>query len=143
MKEKDVIIVGAGLAGLSLAYFLAKRGKAVSILEGRSRPGGRIDTLTLPGGTLEMGATWIQPQHQQVIHLVKELGLHLIEQYTGRRVIYDLPTGLEHYVLPPSASTYRIEGGTARLIGALLDQLPGGDGLVQPGGRTTRFCQRQ
>ncbi|MEM9324262.1 MAG: FAD-dependent oxidoreductase [Bacteroidota bacterium] len=124
MKDYDLIIIGAGLSGLTLAYFLRKRGIESLVLEGRSRAGGRIDTLTLPGGTLEMGATWIQPQHRQIIDLASELGLALIPQYTGSKVVYDLPSGVEHYLLPPAAPTYRLEGGTARLIEALQGQLP-------------------
>lgn len=45
---RSVLVIGAGLSGLSAAYELTKRGFSVTILEGRTRPGGRVMTLTAP-----------------------------------------------------------------------------------------------
>lgn len=57
--EKRIIVVGAGVAGLSCAQFLRKRGYDVLVLEARSRIGGRILTHRALGGTVELGASWI------------------------------------------------------------------------------------
>jgi len=46
--RKRVIIVGAGLAGLSAAYELDRAGHDVVVLEGQMRPGGRVHTLRSP-----------------------------------------------------------------------------------------------
>ena len=56
----DVIIIGAGVAGLAAARFLKSKGANVLILEARDRIGGRVRTdVSLPGLKLDLGASWI------------------------------------------------------------------------------------
>lgn len=55
----DVIVIGAGMAGLAAASQLAESGHSVIILEGRERIGGRTWTDTSLGLPLDMGASWI------------------------------------------------------------------------------------
>lgn len=50
MSDYDVIIVGAGIAGLGVAGILAKKGVKVLVLEKSKMPGGRAKTRDLPGG---------------------------------------------------------------------------------------------
>ena len=45
IAPKRVIVLGAGLAGLSAAYEIDKAGHDVTVLEARSRPGGRVFTI--------------------------------------------------------------------------------------------------
>src|SRR5215213_2986523 len=47
-KPRKVIVVGAGLAGLAAAYELVQLGYDVTVLEARTRPGGRVHTLRSP-----------------------------------------------------------------------------------------------
>lgn len=54
-QEADIIIIGAGLAGLSAAIHLQQRGKHVLILEATDRPGGRIKTDVVDGYLLDRG----------------------------------------------------------------------------------------
>lgn len=54
-KEVDVIIVGAGLAGLTAAVYLQQRNRSVLILEATDRPGGRIKTDEVDGYLLDRG----------------------------------------------------------------------------------------
>ncbi|HEX3083546.1 MAG TPA: FAD-dependent oxidoreductase, partial [Pyrinomonadaceae bacterium] len=57
----DVIVIGAGVAGLAAARRLKSQGASVLILEARNRIGGRIWTDTsMPGVSLDLGASWIQ-----------------------------------------------------------------------------------
>lgn len=77
---KKVVIAGAGLAGLSCGYELRKRGYDVLVLEGRARPGGRVETFReglAPGLTAETGATRIPDTHDLTLAYVKEFGLTL------------------------------------------------------------------
>ena len=69
MTEKnDIIIIGAGLTGLALAYFLRDKKLSIRILEARDRIGGRIHTVREKGLTpMEMGATWLGKKHVTLV----------------------------------------------------------------------------
>lgn len=57
----DVIVIGAGLAGLAAAAELGREGRSVTVLEGRQRVGGRVWTLddAGPDAPIELGAEWL------------------------------------------------------------------------------------
>lgn len=77
-KKYKIAIVGAGMAGLSAAYTLRKRGLEATVFEGGKRAGGRIKSARIfGGGTLntEIGAEFIDSVHQDMLRLVYELGL--------------------------------------------------------------------
>lgn len=54
-----IIIIGAGIAGIACAKKLQENGKKVTILEARSRIGGRIDSLQSDADVFDLGASWI------------------------------------------------------------------------------------
>ncbi len=58
-QHADVIIIGAGIAGLSAAKILKKNGLSVIVVEARERLGGRIWTNNALGLPLDLGASWI------------------------------------------------------------------------------------
>jgi len=82
-----VVVAGAGLAGLAAAWELARRGHAVTVLEARDRPGGRVHTLRdgwSDGMYAEAGAVFIPEDHCHTVGYARELGVPLVPA-GGRR----------------------------------------------------------
>ena len=77
MKNADVIIIGAGAAGLMAAYELSKVGKQVIVLEARERVGGRMHTLNDDLHT-ELGAEFIHGDLPITLQLLKEANIEAI-----------------------------------------------------------------
>lgn len=75
MRERaDVVVVGAGFAGLTAARELTRRGHHVVVLEGRNRVGGRSHTGAVAGLPVDLGATFVGPGQDAVLALAAELG---------------------------------------------------------------------
>lgn len=127
MSPSPVIIIGAGLSGLSTAYRLQQANIPFLLLEARDRIGGRILTVRNESGTpIEMGATWLGKKHTAINALLKELKIGITEQYLGQQAIYEpLSTSPPQLVqLPPNNDpSYRIAGTTTALIEALAKPL--------------------
>lgn len=72
----DVLIVGAGLAGLSAARTLESSGASVQVLEARDRVGGRIVNTTLStGDPIEKGGEWVGPTQTEILALADAVGV--------------------------------------------------------------------
>jgi monoamine oxidase len=72
----DVVVIGAGLAGLAAARRLVASGHEVTVVEARDRVGGRTEGLVLEDGTpLELGGQWVGEGHTRMHELIGELGL--------------------------------------------------------------------
>ncbi|WP_179873296.1 FAD-dependent oxidoreductase [Microcella indica] len=83
MSTHDVIVVGAGLAGLSAARDLAAAGADVLVLEARARAGGRVEqTTTADGRLVQLGGEVVGASHTSYRALVGELGLTLGPSFT-------------------------------------------------------------
>src|SRR6185295_3566544 len=80
----DVIVMGAGLAGLAAARDLARGGADVLVLEARGRVGGRVEQTQLRDGRLvQLGGEVVGPFHTAYRGLVAELGLTLVTSYVA------------------------------------------------------------
>lgn len=90
--DADVIVVGAGLAGLAAAQHLQDAGISTIILEARDRVGGKtwsVDPIR-DGNVVDVGAAWINDTNQsEVYDLAKSLGLQLVVQNTDGKVIQE------------------------------------------------------
>jgi len=77
MENADVLIVGAGAAGLMAAYTLTKAGKKVTVLEACNRTGGRIRTIdnTQFFDHAELGAEFVHGDLPVTLSLLKEAGI--------------------------------------------------------------------
>ncbi|MFD5106592.1 flavin monoamine oxidase family protein [Streptomyces cinereoruber] len=80
-RQADVVIVGAGLAGLTAADQLSRAGHDVVVIEGRDRVGGRIHTVEVAGVPVDAGATWVAPHHAAVRDLVSRFGCEFVPQF--------------------------------------------------------------
>lgn len=81
-KPVDVVVIGAGLAGLVAAREVRRAGRAVSVLEARDRVGGRLLNAELEhGGVVELGGEWVGPAQHRVRVLITELGLQTFPTY--------------------------------------------------------------
>ncbi|XP_038073336.1 amine oxidase [flavin-containing] B-like [Patiria miniata] len=87
--EYDVIILGAGISGLSAAKLLHARGLNVLVLEARSRVGGRTYTKRDPDFQYaDMGGSYIGPSQKRISKLANELGLNLYKVNDNERSIF-------------------------------------------------------
>src|SRR5207237_5585872 len=66
-KKADVVVVGAGLAGLSAARAIARAGRSVVVLEARERVGGRTWNRPVTGGSyIDAGAEFVGPTQDRI-----------------------------------------------------------------------------
>lgn len=87
MRDTDVVVVGAGIAGLVAAREVTRAGKDVVVLEARDRVGGRTLNHHLGNGKIvEVGGQWIGPTQDRVEALVAELGLETFQTYVTGEV---------------------------------------------------------
>ena len=91
MEDRSrIIILGAGLAGLTAAYRLKQSGRSVLVLEARHRLGGRVDTRKTPDGlTYEMGGEWIGIKDTYMRKLCDEFNLPLVSHQLSMRFLHN------------------------------------------------------
>jgi monoamine oxidase len=84
MSRPDIVVVGAGLAGLAAARDLEAGGAQVTVLEARDRVGGRVEQVELPDGRrVQLGGEVVGGAHTSYLGLVEELGLTLVPSYVA------------------------------------------------------------
>lgn len=98
MSSYDVVVIGAGMAGLAVARRLREVGLDVRVLEARDRVGGRVlNDQIFTGESIEVGGQWLGPTQARALSLAAELGLTLyptydagtrIAEFGGRRLLY-------------------------------------------------------
>lgn len=96
-EHSDVIVIGAGLAGLAAAYALALEGFVVTVLEESAAPGGRASTLVVDAVPVDLGAGFVSDFYHETMRLTADL---------------DLSSDL----VRRSQTAYVIRGGQARAI---------------------------
>ena len=135
--ERDVVVIGAGPAGLMAARTLKKSGRSVAVLEARPRVGGRTWNGKVADAQgrehfIEIGGQWISPDQTRLIDLVDELGLETFPRYREGTSIYDSPDGTRHeYEGTTFPASEKTQAEMDQLI-ATLDQLAAEIGAEEP-----------
>jgi putrescine oxidase len=121
--NRDVVIIGAGVTGLTAATRLRAAGLSVVVLEARDRVGGRLWTDHIEGQLFELGGQWVSPDQTALLETLDELGLATYSRYRKGENVYVSADGTAHRytgdIFPASAET---QAELERLI-ALLDTL--------------------
>jgi monoamine oxidase len=102
--SRDVLVLGAGLAGLAAARDLAAAGADVLVLEGRDRPGGRVEQAVLDDGrVVQLGGEVVGSFHTAYLALAAELGLETERSYVAEpgTMSWDLAEGPGQGEWPP------------------------------------------
>lgn len=132
MPAQPILIVGGGLAGLTVARRLHQAGRAFLLLEARARLGGRILTVDAAGTPaadgFDLGPSWIWPDMQPAIAgLVDELRLPRFPQFSDGDLVFQVSPREAPRRFPgmrQEPESMRLAGGTGALIAALTADLP-------------------
>lgn len=107
-KGVDVVIVGAGLAGLSAARTLVEGGLTTVVLEARDRVGGRTLAHPLGNGVFDMGGQFVGAAQKRIREVAEEFGVELMPMYTTGKKIQDFSGTMSRYWTPfPTLSFWK------------------------------------
>jgi len=93
----DVIVVGAGMAGLKAATTLVDQGRSVLLLEADERLGGRTKAGEIAGRVADYGGQWVGPRHSLLLAEAKRLGIETYAQYDEGRTVLQLRGRLRQF----------------------------------------------
>ena len=133
MRNVNVVVVGAGFAGLAAALDLHDAGFSVTMLEARDRVGGRVHSVELGNGEIvELGAEWIFAEDEALQATIDRLGLVACEagvDYLRREPRGEAAvsmTELDAFLQAADAHLAKVDPAE-RSMGEALDLVPGDD----------------
>src|SRR5918997_4222028 len=97
-RDADLVVIGAGLAGLATARAAAAAGASVVVVEARDRVGGRVLNEDIGDGqVVEVGAQWIGPTQDRLAALAGELGVDTFPTYSEGHNLIEYGGSLRRY----------------------------------------------
>ncbi len=127
-ESADVLVVGAGLAGLTAARDIAAAGRSVIVLEARDRVGGRTVNQEIGDGKIvEMGGQWAGPTQDRVLALAAELDVGTYPTYDeGKKVLhFNGKRGLYSGAIPRLSPLVLVDVGQAQArLEAMAKKVP-------------------
>jgi monoamine oxidase len=71
-SQVDIVVIGAGAAGLSAAWHLKKAGLTIRVIEARDRVGGRVHSVPSPGYPIELGAEFVHGTSEDIWSIIRD-----------------------------------------------------------------------
>ena len=120
MSQPDVVIVGAGLAGLSCAAYLHRAGLSVSVLEASDGVGGRVRSDRVDGFTLDRGFQVVLTDYPELKSQfdLKALDIKTFEPGASVRI-----NGSEHVIGDPLRKPLTLTSTLTAPVGGFADKL--------------------
>lgn len=127
-REVDVVVVGAGIAGLVAARKVARSGRSVLLVEARSRVGGRVLNHRLKDGSIiEAGGAFVGPTQNHILALARNLKVRTFPEYnTGNSVYISSTTGRQEYqgTVPPDPTILADAAILLQMIDSFAAEIP-------------------
>jgi monoamine oxidase len=104
VRKADVVVVGAGLAGLTAATDLVRAGHSVAVLEANDRVGGRTLNQSVGGGhVVEVGGQWVGTGQDRILARARTVGVSTFKSYTAGNQIFEYKGKQTHFsgLIPP------------------------------------------
>jgi monoamine oxidase len=109
--DADVIVVGAGLAGLAAARQVRQAGYSVLVIEARDRVGGRVLNHRLADGHVaDLGGQFVGPRQRHILALAAELGVPTQPIFTRGRTVLEIGGRRYRYRAVPGLSPLQLAG---------------------------------
>ncbi|MDX6546880.1 MAG: hypothetical protein QOG33_430, partial [Gaiellales bacterium] len=116
MNDRDVIVIGGGLAGLRAARDLVDGGHTAIVLEARDLVGGRGMSAELGGRQVELGGSWFTPEHGFVRAELERYGLAVRDYEPVRHARWLTAGELRHGLPVPPDELASLESALLRVV---------------------------
>ena len=132
--SKSVVVVGAGLAGLTCAIYLQRRGASVTVLESSDRVGGRVKTDSVNGFLFDHGFQVINPNYSEIKRLNALSGLEFCEVFNNLRIFEEsgeVKIGLSHLAKTLSIGSFSEKIAFAKFLASNTREKKLGDSALK------------